>query len=69
MKIRSCEFEMDGYEILATGEYDHTTDDIYNVDYSVENDMEPIDEELHEKIMDYSVYLLKDADDFKELRF
>lgn len=67
MKIKTVDFEIDGYSVFATGEYFPEYSCIDNIQYQC--NME-VDDEMDEIILDYCRKLLKEkAQDPEELYF
>ena len=72
MKLKTIEFEIEGFDIIATAEYDPRTDKLFDLNYDIrssDDELPSIDGDLHDTIMDYAYYLLKDEDSTKELDF
>lgn len=71
MRLKTIEFELEGFDIIATAEIDASTGEMFDVSYDVvssDDELPSIDGDTHDTIMDYAYYLLK-GDHIGELNF
>lgn len=69
---RKVEFEIEGYTIKATAECNEQNGGVQDISYDIissDTGAPSFDDEMHDTIMDYAYYLLKDGDHTDELNF